>query len=600
MASVDERDGVEIREGPARLRRSFDAFVEVFRHRDLRYLEIALGLNWSADNAYLVALSVYAYQKGGATAVGLVGLIRMVPAGIAGLFGAVIADRYRRDWLLRLLYLGRALLAGATALAFFSGAPVAVVFAIAAMLNVLAVLLRPAYWALLPDLARTPEQLVACNVTAGIFEGLAWLMGPLAAGVLISVSSLGVAFLAAGAVLLVSAVCSARVAPQHLVRKPPIERRVIAETLAGVLTVAHDRNARILFMLFAAQTAVRGALNVLVVVAAIELLQLGEPGVGWLNSAFGVGGLVGSVAALALVARRRLAIPFGVALILWGAPIALVGVWPNAVAALLLLGIPGFGNALLDVSGLTMLQRIIPTNVLGRVFGALEAQVFATVGIGSVLASGLIAWIGIRGALIATGALLPALAALSWSRLRAIDDNAIVPERELSLLRGIPMFATLPAVGLEHLAATLEPMSVPARSRVCRQGEPGDRFYVIASGEARVSVGRATTARLGPGDSFGEIALLRNVPRTATVTASRDLELFTLASEPFLAVVSGNCIVRDEAAQVVRERLPKPPANPKPRGNAPTRSRTSKRRAAVPKMKRTSRSSSPRKSKVAR
>ena len=550
-------------------------------HRDLRYLELALGLNWAAENAYFVAISVYAYDQGGATAVGLVGLIRMVPAGVVGLFGGVVADRYRREWLLRLLYFGRALLAGMTALAFFSGAPVAVVFALALLMNLMAVLLRPAVWALLPNLSRTPEQLVACNAVASIFEGLAWLVGPAMAAVMIGVADEGVAFVATALILAASTIYSARVKAAHIVQKAPPERRVLAETLDGVRGVTRNPSARVLFGLFGAQTTVRGALNVLLVVASIELLGLGEPGVGWLSSAYGVGGLVGAVAALALVGRRRLAVPCGVGLILWGAPIALVGIWPNAVAALLLLGIPGIGNAVVDVSGLTLLQRTIPNRILGRAFGALEAQVFATVGLGSLLASGLVAWIGIRGSLIATGALLPALTALTWRRLQRIDDESVVPETELALLRRVPMFATLSAVALEHLAANLRQITIPARNPVFRKGDPGDLFYVIADGEVRVSHGRATTARLGPGDCFGEIALLRGIPRTATVTASDDLKVFALESEPFLAAISGNCLCRDEADRIVIERLEV--KNPAPKRVVKRKVRAVKRSVAAAK-----------------
>lgn len=539
----------------ARIRSSAAAFKQVFMHRDLRYLELALGLNWTAENAYLVALSVYAYQRGGATAVGLIGLIRMLPAGIVGLFGGVVADRYRREWLLRLLYFGRAVLAGATALAIMSGAPVAVVFVVAAVMNVMAVLLRPAAWSLLPNLCRTPEELVACNAVAGIFEGVAWLTGPATAAALIGVADLGVAFVAAAVLLAASTLYSARVKAAHLVQKAPGERRVLAETRDGVRAVTRNADARVLFGLFGAQTTVRGALNVLTVVAAIELLGLGEPGVGWLSSAYGVGGLAGAVATLALVGRRRLAVPCGIGLILWGVPIALVGLWPNPIAALVLLGIPGFGNALVDVSGLTLLQRAIPNRLLGRVFGALEAMVFATVGIGSLLASILVAGLGGRGALIATGAFLPVLTAIAWRRLRAIDDKTSVPETELAVLRGVPMFATLSAVALEQLAGSLERVSVPASGRVFRKGDPGDRFYVILDGQVRVSHGRSTTARLGPGDCFGEIALIRGIPRTATVTASGDLQLFALESEPFLAAISGNCVCADEANRIVVERL---------------------------------------------
>ncbi|MFY9588530.1 MAG: MFS transporter, partial [Actinomycetota bacterium] len=539
----------------ARIRSSADAFKQVFRHRDLRYLELALGLNWTAENTYFVAVSVYAYQEGGATAVGLVGLIRMLPAGVVGLFGGVVADRYRREWLLRLLYFGRAVLAGVTALAVMSGAPVAVVFAVAAVTNIMAVLLRPAAWSLLPNLSRTPEQLVACNAVAGIFEGLGWLAGPAIAAVLISVADLSVAFAAAAVLLAASTYYSARVKAAHLRHEAPPERRVIAETREGVRGVTRNPDARVLFGLFGTQTMVRGALNVLTVVAAIELLGLGEPGVGWLSSAYGVGGLIGAVASLALVGRRRLAGPLGIGLIMWGAPIALVGLWPNPIAALVLLGIPGIGNALVDVSGLTLLQRTIPNRLLGRVFGALEAMVFATVGIGSLLASVLVGGIGARGALIATGALLPAFTLLAWRRLQAIDEKTTVPEIELALLRGVPMFATLSAVALEQLATSVEHVDVPARVRVFSKGDPGDRFYVILQGQVRVSHGRTTTARLGPGECFGEIALLRGIPRTATVTASADLQLFALESEPFLQAISGNCLCADEANRIVVERL---------------------------------------------
>jgi MFS family permease len=551
---ADVRDGGASSVLRARLRASTNALTQVFQHRDLRYLELSLGLNATADNAYLVALSVYAYAHGGATAVGLVGVIRMIPAGVAGLFGAVVADRYRREWLLRLLYLGRAVLAGATALAFMSGAPVAVVFTLAALLNILAVLLRPTYWALLPDLARMPEQLVACNAVTGLFEGLAWLVGPAAAAALIATSSVSVVFTVAGLMLLAAAIYSTRVHPDKIVR-PQAGRRVLADTLEGVRTVVSDRNTRLIFGLAGVQTTVRGALNVLTVVAAIDLLGMGEPGVGWLTSAYGVGGLLGAVATLSLVARRRLAVPFGFGLILWGAPIVLVGIWPNPILALILLGVPGVGNAVFDVSALTMLQRVIPSRVLGRVFGALEAQVFATVGVGSLIGSGLVAWLGPRGALIATGALLPVIAMLSWRRLNAIDDASVVPERELELLRHIPMFAPLSPVALEHLAGCLESVTVPARTRVFREGESGDRFFVIARGEATVTIGRRTTARLGPGDYFGEIALIRGMPRTATVTARGDLEMYVIGSENFLDAVSGSCLASSEAAKVVEDRI---------------------------------------------
>jgi MFS family permease len=325
--------------------------------------------------------------------------------------------------------------------------------------------------------------------------------------------------------------------------------------MAGFRAIIADRNPRLLVALFGAQTFIRGALNVLVVVCALSLLKMGDAGVGFLNSAFGVGGLVGSFAALALVGRRRLALPFGIGLLLWGIPIALVAAVPTATAALILLALPGVGNAVLDVSGLTLLQRITPNMVLGRVFGVLEGLVMTSIGLGSIVAPAVIGLLGIRGALVAVGAFLPALAAISWGRLKGIDAEAEVPERQLSLIRTIPLFAPLPVVTLEHLASSLIPMSVPAGSIVVREGETGDRFYAIDRGEAEVSIEGVVGRVLGPEDYFGEIALLRDVPRTASVTARTDLSLYALERDEFISAVTGHPQSASAADAVIGTRL---------------------------------------------
>jgi cyclic nucleotide-binding protein/MFS transporter len=237
----------------------------------------------------------------------------------------------------------------------------------------------------------------------------------------------------------------------------------------------------------------------------------------------------------------------------------LVAAWPHPAAALVLLAFPGVGNAFADVAGLTLLQRITPDEVLGRVFGSLEAVVFAGTALGSLVASGLIAVLGIRGALVAAGAFLPGAVVLAWPRLRRLDSESDVPERRLELLRDIPMFAPLPPVALEHLALALAPVTVPARGTVFRAGVPGELFYVIDSGEANVSIDRRTAGRLGPGGYFGEIALLENVPRTATVKAVSDLELLCLDRDRFIGAVTGHPVSTQAAAAVVDQRLHAPP-----------------------------------------
>jgi len=317
------------------------------------------------------------------------------------------------------------------------------------------------------------------------------------------------------------------------------EVSITEELLAGFRTIARERRLRLLVGLFAAQTFVDGMLNVLIVVVALRLLDTGQAGVGFLNSAVGIGGLLGALAAAALVGRRRLAADFGLGIFIWGVPIALVAVWPNQIFALVLLGIVGIGNTIVDVSGMTLLQRAAPDEVLARVFGVLESLLLLTVGLGAAAAPLLLAWLGTRGALIFAGALLPLLVVPVWPRLAAIDRAGHIPEQQLGLLRDNPIFAPLPAPTLEQLAEALEELRVPADEEVIRQGEPGDRFYLVAEGELDVYVDGRVVQSLGPGESFGEIALLRDVPRTATVKTRTNAQLYALERHAFISAVTG-------------------------------------------------------------
>jgi MFS family permease len=321
--------------------------------------------------------------------------------------------------------------------------------------------------------------------------------------------------------------------------RPHEPASVLDELLEGFRTIVRERRLRLLIGLFSAQTFVDGMLNVLIVVIALQLLDTGTAGVGFLNSAVGVGGLVGALAAAALVGRRRLAADFGLGIFIWGLPIALVAVWPNQVFALVLLALVGVGNTIVDVSGMTLLQRAAPDEVLARVFGVLESLLLLSVGLGALVAPLLLDWLGTRGALIVAGALLPLLVVPAWPRLAAIDRAASVPEERLELLRGNPIFAPLLAPALEQLAESLDEIQVPAGQEVVRQGEPGDRFYLVREGALDVYIDGRLVESLDSGDSFGEIALLRDVPRTATVTARTDARLYALGRDAFISAVTG-------------------------------------------------------------
>jgi hypothetical protein len=303
------------------------------------------------------------------------------------------------------------------------------------------------------------------------------------------------------------------------------------------------------------QTLVAGALNVLIVITSLRVLHGGRAGVGYLNAAVGVGGVIGAAVAIALVGRKRLASDFGLGLLFWGLPIALLAAWPHTALAVLLLGLVGVGNTIVDVAGFTVLQRTVSDDVLARVFGVLESLLLGTIGLGAVLAPAAVALFEPRGALVAVGVLLPLLTAISWTRLRAIDDAAVTPGRQLELLTAIAMFRPLPAATLESLAARLEPLRVHAGDTVIRQGDAGDRFFVVAAGELDVVCDGEPAPPLGPGAYFGEIALLRDVPRTATVTARSDAELYALERDDFIAAVTGHPRSRAEADAVIGARL---------------------------------------------
>jgi MFS family permease len=535
-----------------------DAFVQVLENRDLRRLELAFGGFYVGEWAYVVALAVYAFDQGGAVAVGLIGLLRMLPAAVAVPFAGVLADRYDRAHVLLGVHLVRAGSIGAAAAALFLDAPAVVVYALSVVAAIASAGFLPCHLALVPTLSRTPRELVAANVTSATLESIATLVGPLLAGLLLAATGPGTVFAASAGVFLVAALLVAGISPAEARGSPKTGRGRLAEYLAGVRTLAEQKDARLLIGLFAGQTLVRGFLNVLIVVVAIELMVIGDPGVGYLTAALGAGGVVGALGAVVLVDRNRLAGPFQLGLILWGAPIALIGVWPEAGFAAVCLALVGFGNSILDVSGYTLIQRSVPDAVLGRVFAVFETLAIAAIGIGAVAAAPLIAGLGTQTALIVVGAFLPLLAVIFRRRLVAIDAGAVRYAPEVELVRSLDIFAPLPLVTIEQLAAQMAPLTVPPGTELIRQGDPGDRFYVIAEGEVEIIQDGRLVAVRGGGDGVGEIALLRNVPRTATVRAATELRLYVLEGEVFVSAVSGNPLSARTADEIVASRLSAP------------------------------------------
>jgi MFS family permease len=527
-------------------------FGSVLASRNLRRLEMAYVGAIAADWAFTVGLGVFAYEKGGATAVGVVGLARMVPAALGTPLVSAVADRHEREHVLIAVIAIAAAAMGVAAATFYFDWSVAAVFVAAGVQGVASTVVRPTITALLPSIVSTPEQLIAANGVSATVEGLGTLTGPLVAGVLLAVANAGAVFVVAAAVSVATALLVTTIRVEGRLHTDDLE--VTSDVLAGVKILLHQSRPRRLVALFGAQAFVRGAVTVLIVVISFRLLHAGGAWVGYLSAALGAGGLVGGAAALPLVGRR-LAAPFGLGLVLWGVPLMLLAAAPVRASALVLLALVGVGNAIEDVAGFTLLQRLVGDAVRARVFGALFGIVMAGVGVGSIVAPGLVALLGPRGALLLTGAMLPALVALSWRRLVAIDATAAAPQRELALLEGVPLFAPLSVAAKESVAAGLVEVTAAPGTEIVRQGAAGDRFYIIGRGQADVTTDGRLLAVRGPGEYFGEIALLRGSPRMATVTARDEMELYSLDRATFLTAVTGHPVSLEVGERVVRERL---------------------------------------------
>jgi MFS family permease len=524
------------------------------RNENIRRVELAWGAAVAAEWAHFVALGVFAYEEGGTAAVGIAGLLRLLPAGILAPFAASLGDRFRRErFLLAMALIGAGALAGSGAAAYAGERNL--VFAFAAVVGVSSTLIRPALQALLPSLARTPEELIASNGATSTIESLGTLVGPVCAGLLVALADVGAVFVAAAVALLGAAALLARVRVEGRINLTAAAEGESAREMiaAGFRTVAETPGVRMLVGLIGAQAFVRGCLNVLIVVAVFRVFDGSAADVGYLTAAIGVGGLLGAFGAMALKGRR-LAVPFGLSLVFWGLPIALIAPRPYFAAAILLLAIVGAANSVEDVAVFTLLQRIVPDDILTRALGVTWGLAMGAVALGSIAAPALVEAIGPRAAFFVVGSILPLLALATYRRLAQIDKGIAAATAELDVIDQVPMFAPLSVAAKERLAANLLPVSVSAGEVVIRAGDAGDRFYIVDKGELDIDAdGLHVIAQHA--DYFGEIALLRDVPRTATVTAAADSELYALERDDFLAAVTGHSAAHAAGQEVARARL---------------------------------------------
>jgi cyclic nucleotide-binding protein/MFS transporter len=512
---------------------------------DLRRLQLAWLASATGAWVFFVSLAVYAYGAYGAAGVGVAALVRMVPAGLAAPFTGMLADRASRRDVLFVALVARALILIVIAASIVGGAPAPGVLALGALFTVVATAHKPAQAALLPSLAETPRQLGASNALWSAIDNAAFLLGSLLGGLLIAVASVESAFAVTAGLFALAALPVARIArdavPSYRAAAA-VRTGALGESVRGFREVAADPRMRLVVGFLAASTLIEGAADVLVVIVAIQLLDIGGAGVGWLNACWGAGGLVGGITALTLLGRGRLAAGLGAGGLLVGVPLMAIATVANPLAAGALLVLVGVGYALIEVAGLSLLQRLSAEDVLARAFAVVESSYWFTTGLGAILTPAIVALVGVRWALVGAGACLPLLVAMRWVALVRFEAAAPVPEREFKAIRALPAFAPLPLATVENVSRLVSEVRVTAGDVVIREGESGDLFYVVADGALDVCCHEGATVLdpLGGGDYFGEIALLRDIPRTATVTARTDALLYALDRESFLCTVSAH------------------------------------------------------------
>ena len=525
-------------------------FRSAFANPALRAVVLAYAVVIAMEFGTWLILLIWAYAHGGATAGMAIALVQLVPCVVLAPILGTLADRRHQGRFLVLGYAAQTATVGAVAAAVGLGAPTGVVFALAPLTSMAFIMTRPTQSGLLPALVRTPEELTAARVMAGWSEGSATLAGPALAGAVVTASGTGAALgvmAGLGVLSLLLGIRVARTDGRPASGPEPADpgdaarpAGVLADTWSTLVATLGEPRIRVLLVLTTFFYVLTGALDLLYVVLAGSLLHLPAGGAGYLSAAFGTGWILAGLVTAFLVGRHPLFRTLTGSLLASVGALALIAAVPRVWPAVVLLVASGLAGAVFDTTGKTLLQRAAPADAVAGAFAVLESLLCLGLALGTV-----VTWVGVRaagpqGALVAPGIVAVVLLAVLWRRLRQVDEAATVPQVEIRLLRALPIFAPLPAPALEAVARELEPVRAPAGTVVVAQGDPGDRYYAVADGELEVTQDGAVLSRVTRGAGFGEIALIRAIPRTATVTATTDVLLYSLDGDLFLETVTGN------------------------------------------------------------
>lgn len=519
----------------------------------LRLLLLGYFAYCFARKASRVVIVVYAFDVGGVQGAAAVAVLQVLPGAFLAPFGSALAERVDPARALAAGYAVQAMSLAAAGVAMFSGASLWLVALLSAVAASAAAVTRPVYLATLPDVVDYPDELTLGNAASAWVDGLASVLGPLLAGLgLIWIGNAEV-MLALALICLLAALVSLGLQVRRRIEESPSSLRALIA--GGFAAVRHDREVANMVGIVVLQYVVVGLLDVLLVVFVVDVLGQPSASVGVLAAAIGLGATVGGLGSVLLAGRKRLAPAVLLGALVCGVPVVLLGVGPALGLAAMMMAGYGVGKSVISVSGQTLLQRTVDDTVATRVFGIQEGFIQAGTAGGAAVGPLLVLLVGPQWTLVIAGLLLPIVVAVSWPSIVRLDVRSHVPGAVFSLLRGIPFLSVLPLRTLEQLARAAVPVVVPDEQEIIRQGEPGDRYYVIESGRVEVVQDGRSARHLTEGSGFGEIALLSDVPRTATVRSLGEVHLVALERDPFLEAVTGVAPARESASATVTRHL---------------------------------------------
>jgi len=530
---------------------SWRVVARVARDRRLRRLELGFTGFAVAEHGTWLAGIVWAYDRGGAEEAGLFALVLLVPAVVVAPLASYAADRFPSGRVLAGGYLVQSAAMLLTAVAIATDAGAALVYGVAAVASSAVTLTHPAIGVVLPNVTHSPADLTAANVVTGFAEYCGMFIGPGLAGLLISGWGVEAPFVMGSVATGLAAALMLGVRIDTYEVEPAQRAGVVGETLAGLRALRRHRPVRTTIEMLSIGGLVIGAADVLFVAVADRVADGDTSRAGMFGLAFGIGAVLGSTVTVVLVGRARLTPPIAIAVGVLGVGLAALGSVTATGAALVLFVLMGSGESLLRVSASTLIQRVAPRDVIGRFLGVAEGLRVLAIAIGSGGIGVLVATLGFEEALLVAGVAVPLLLLVRIAPLFRIDRDAVVPdERVLELVLGDDIFASLPSPTIERLVVDAERRSMPAGTTVIAEGQPGDHYFIVDRGRAEVTMGGAYARTIESGGRFGELALLHDVPRTATVVATEDLELLAFERSAFLQAVTGH----PRAADVGRER----------------------------------------------